>query len=116
MKTILSEGNIDYKNYKFGYTVNCVLEKTDNIEKVFSRGFLPYTGDINNSKEVYYMARSIRINLNHYERLSENKRIIKNVKSKFNIKFELQEKKTFNHDKDFKDFCINALMIIFCGL
>ena len=107
MDYLFTEDNINYKDYKFGYSVNCILKSTDNIEEVFEKGFLPYTGNINNSKEVYYMARSIRINLNEYERLSENKRIIKNVKSKFNIKFELQEKKTFNHDKDFKDFCIN---------
>ena len=81
MEYLYTEDNINYKDYKFGYTVNCVLNNSDNIEKVFSKGFLPYTGNINSSKEVYYMARSIRINLKDYERLSENKRIIKSVKS-----------------------------------
>ena len=76
MEYLYTEDNINYKDYKFGYTVNCVLDNSDNIEKAFSMGFLPYTGNINASNEVYYMARSIRINLDDYERLSENKRLI----------------------------------------
>tara|TARA_B100001175_G_C19337450_1_gene555679 strand:- start:101 stop:817 length:717 start_codon:yes stop_codon:yes gene_type:complete len=107
MEYLFTEDSIRYKDYKFGYTVNCVLNNSDDIEKIFSKGFLPYTGNINSSKEVYYMARSIRINLKDYERLSENKRIIKSVKSKFNIKVKLIDKENFNHDNDFKKFCIN---------
>jgi len=107
MEYLFTEDNINYKDYKFGYTVNCVLNNSDDIDKVLSKGFLPYTGNVNNSEEVYYMARSIRINLNDYERLSENKRIIKSVKSKFKINVELFDKEEFNHDKDFKKFCVN---------
>mgnify|MGYP001182428086 FL=1 len=107
MKYLFTEDSIKYKDYKFGYSVNCVLDNSDNIEKAFSMGFLPYTGNINASNEVYYMARSIRINLDDYERLSENKRIIKSVKSKFNIKVKLIDKEDFDHSIDFKKFCIN---------
>ena len=107
MEYLYTEDKINYKDYKFGYTVNCVLNNSDDIDKVLSKGFLPYTGNANTSEEVYYMARSIRINLNNYERLSENKRIIKSVKSKFNINVELLDKEEFNHDKGFKKFCVN---------
>ena len=81
MRKILKEDRVDYKNYKFGYTFNTVLEESDSVEEAFKSGFLPYTGDLNNYKEVYYLARSIRINLKGYERLSENKRVIKKIKS-----------------------------------
>ena len=82
MKFLFSESSIDYNNYKFGYSVNLVLNDNDSIESVYSQGFLPYTGNIKNKEEVYYLARSIRVDLNDYERLSENNRIVKNAKKK----------------------------------
>ena len=42
------------------------------------------------------MARSIRINLKGYERLSENKRVIKKIKSSYSIKVEEFDKDDFN--------------------
>ena len=98
MKFLFSESSIDYNNYKFGYSVNLVLNDYDSIESVYSQGFLPYTGNIKNKEEVYYLARSIRVDLNDYERLSENNRIVKNAKKKFNIKFESIDKTDFNHN------------------
>ena len=39
MEYLYTEDNINYKDYKFGYTVNCVLNNSDDIEKIFSKGF-----------------------------------------------------------------------------
>ena len=107
MKFLYSESSIDYNNYTFGYSVNVVLNENDSIESVYSQGFLPYTGDIKNKEEVYYLARSIRVDLNDYERLSENNRIVKNAKKKYNIKFESIDKTDFNHSKEFYKLCID---------
>ncbi len=101
------ESSVDYKNYKFGYSINAILGTNDSVEKCFSEGFLPYTGDIKNKEEIYYLARSIRVNLKKYKRLSENKRIIKNAKKKFNIKFSSQNKIEFTHDSHFLNYCLN---------
>ncbi len=106
MKFLFSESSIDYNNYKFGYSVNLILNDNNSIENVYSQGFLPYTGDIQNKDEVYYLARSIRVDLNDYERLSENNRIVKNAKKKYNIKFESIDKSDFNHNEEFYKFCI----------
>ena len=80
-----SEESIDYNNYKFGYSVNLELDEDDSIEECFHKGFLPFTGDINNENEVYYMARSLRVNSNLYKRISENLRVIKNAKKSNNF-------------------------------
>ena len=53
MKFLFSESSIDYNNYKFGYSVNLILNDNNSIENVYSHGFLPYTGDIKNKDEVY---------------------------------------------------------------
>ena len=106
MRKILKEDRVDYKNYKFGYTFNTVLEESDSVEEVFKSGFLPYTGDLNNYKEVYYLARSIRINLKGYERLSENKRVIKKIKSSYSITVEEFDKDDFSHNNEFLNFAL----------
>ena len=77
MKKILSEDRIDYQNYRFGYCVNIILEEDDSIEKAFEKGYLPYTCNAKNTEEIYYLERSVRINISRYVRLSENKRVIK---------------------------------------
>ena len=107
MKFLFSESSVDYNNYKFGYSVNLVLNDDDSIENVYSQGFLPYSGDIKNKEEVYYLARSIRVDLNDYERLSENNRIVNNAKKKYNIKFKSIDRFDFNHNEEFYKFCID---------
>ena len=107
MKYIFSEESIDYKNYKFGYSVNIIIENNNLIEDCFSKGFLPFTGDIDFNKEIYYLARSIRVNLNLYQRQSENLRVIKNFEKKHKINFSVKSKESFNHSQEFKNFCIN---------
>ena len=72
MKKILSEDRIDYQNYRFGYCVNIILEEDDSIEKAFDRGYLPYTVNAKNTEEIYYLARSVRINLSRYVKLIQN--------------------------------------------
>ena len=106
MKKILSEDRIDYQNYRFGYCVNIILEEDDSIEKAFERGYLPHTGNAKNTEEIYYLARSVRINLSRYVRLSENKRVIKKIKSSLNISVDEHKKENFNHDNKFEKFCI----------
>ena len=106
MKKFLSEDRIDYQNYRFGYCVNIILEEDDSIEKAFERGYLPYTGNAKYTEEIYYLARSVRINLSRYVRLSENKRVIKKIKSSLNISVDEHKKENFNHDNKFEKFCI----------
>ena len=45
MEYLYTEDNINYKDYKFGYTVNCVLNKSDDIEK--NRIDYPVIKDVN---------------------------------------------------------------------
>ena len=114
MRKILKEDRVDYKNYRFGYTVNIILEESESIEEAFNNGFLPYTGDLDNDKEVYYLARSIRINLKEYERLSENKRVIKKIKLSHSIDVDEFNKEDFSHNNKFLNFSLKLVQMQIC--
>ena len=45
------------------------------MDKILSKGFLPYTGDPTLNYPLYYMARSLRVNLSEYSPTSENRRV-----------------------------------------
>ena len=107
MKIILKETSVDYKTYHFGYAINAILENEESIEKAYSKGFLPYTNDVSSILEEYYLARSIRINLKNYDRLSENNRVIRKVDEKLDISYKILDKSKFNHSREFKNFFLN---------
>jgi arginine-tRNA-protein transferase len=79
MKLFLSEYRHDYLTYTFGYTVYAVFEKTQDLNEMYSNGFLPYTGNINLIHSLYYKSRGIRVDLNRFKDTSENRRVNRKV-------------------------------------
>ena len=71
----MSEIRPDYDNYTFAYAVYCLKESQKELPDIYNRGFLPYTADLRLENEVFYLARSLRINLENFEDSSENRRI-----------------------------------------
>lgn len=75
MKIFYSENNVDYSTYTFNYAVYCLKETEDELDQIYDKGFLPYTGNINLEDELFYMARSLRVNLENFSDTSENRRV-----------------------------------------
>ncbi len=75
MRIVFSEYQADYATYTFGYAVYCVQEHLKETPDIYDRGFLPYTGDITLSQNIFYLARSVRVDLQHFTDSSENRRI-----------------------------------------
>ena len=75
MKILFSEHQADYSSYTFSYAVYCVKEHQEELPDIYARGFLPYTGDPDWQGEVFYLARSLRVNLAEFRTLSENRRV-----------------------------------------
>jgi len=103
MKVFFEEYKTDYKNYVFGYRTWAEMESSDKIEEIYKMGFLPYSGG-ENRKNLFYLARSLRVDLKKFKPNSENRRISK----KINLGFErkLIPINDFNiEDKDFLNFC-----------
>ncbi len=101
---------INYKNYEFPYCVYGIKESTDNYTEIYSKGFLPYTNELDINEEIYYLARSIRVDLN--TKLWNYKQ--KNVFNKFSklydndlINIRLQHKEELMDNPDFRNWCIS---------
>jgi arginine-tRNA-protein transferase len=109
MKVFFSENNADYLTYTFNYAIYAQKESDNELNELYKRGFLPYTGNINIEKELFYLARSLRVNLENFEDTSENRRVNRLIDS-LEIKLELIEKSKFDlNDADFKSFCANYI-------
>ena len=105
MKLIFSEYQINYDTYTFPFGVYCIKEPGDRLSEIYAKGFLPYTGDNKIKKDVFYLARSVRIALNKFEDTSENRRVNRLVQP-LDIELIPFEKSSFNfQDKNFISFC-----------
>lgn len=104
MKLFSSELGQNYGSYTFGYTNYCLREAGDSLADIYARGFLPYSGSCD-TKDVFYMARSARVDLKNLVQTSENRRIAK----KFDGSFEktCTPLSAFSVDEEFFAFCLN---------
>lgn len=65
-----------YESYEFGYATYTTLEVTDSRTDVYAAGFLPHSADPS-VRDLFYMARSVRVPLSAFRETSENRRIFK---------------------------------------
>jgi len=101
---------ISYQKYEFPYCVYAVKESTDHYTDLYSRGFLPYSNDFSIQDEIYYLARSVRIDLQK-ETLFNYKQnnVINKFRKKFpdeEITFRMVDKEQFYDDPIFIRWCL----------
>ena len=109
MKIFFSEHNVDYTSYTFAYAIYCLKESQSELSMIYDKGFLPHTGNLDIEKEVFYLARSLRVNLEKFEDTSENRRVNRLVEP-LNIQLEVIPKENFDlNDPDFLAFCENYI-------
>jgi arginine-tRNA-protein transferase len=71
MKFFFSEYKADYSKYHFPYQIYVIKEDSDELDKLYEMGLLPSRARLN----LFYLARSLRIDLSKFEPTSENRRI-----------------------------------------
>ncbi|MFH1178209.1 MAG: GNAT family N-acetyltransferase [bacterium] len=86
MKIVKSEFGHEYLTYRFGYCEHAILEPDDRIVDFYEKGFLPYSAEPE-VQGVFYMARSARIELSHFEFSSENRRVSKRFDGVFSFNY-----------------------------
>ena len=79
MKIFKSESIVDYSTYTFNYAVYCLKESRADIPEIYNKGFLPYSNDIDLERDIYYLARSLRVNQENFKESSENRRVAKKI-------------------------------------
>jgi leucyl-tRNA---protein transferase len=107
MKIFRSESFVDYSSYTFNYATYCIKEEQSEIPEIYDQGFLPYSNNTELKYETYYLARSLRVDLDCFKESSENRRVAKKIVEldpKFEVipiaKFDLQ-------NESFLHFCLN---------
>lgn len=105
MKIFLSENTVDYKSYTFNYAKYCVMESVEELTAIYEQGFLPYSGDLRINKEIFYLARSLRVDIERFDDSSENRRVNRAVEP-LGIEVEVIPKIDFDlQNADFQSFC-----------
>jgi leucyl-tRNA---protein transferase len=105
MKEFFSENKVDYNSYTFSYALYAMRESLENLTPIYDKGYLPYTGDLTIPQELFYGARSLRVNIGEFSDTSENRRVCRLIEP-LGVKLEVIEKENFDlHDEDFKNFC-----------
>lgn len=106
MKIFFSEYKNDYATYTFSYAPYCKIESPSDLSNAYAQGFLPYSGDTTLAADIFYLARSIRINLKNFADTSENRRIDRKI-AELNIDMQLVEKsEALINTEEFLNFCL----------
>lgn len=98
MKLFFGEFKPNYEEYFFPYQVWLLKEEGDEVEKIYEAGFLP----IRNMPCVYYLSRSVRVNLAEFAPSSENRRILGKTAD---FKCELIPLNEFNYSPIVQKLC-----------
>jgi len=107
MKIFRSESFVDYSTYTFNYATYCIQENKDEIPQIYDQGFLPYSNNTDLEFESFYLARSLRVDLDRFKESSENRRVGKKI-AEVNPVFTVIPVAEFNlQDETFLDFCLN---------
>ncbi len=106
MKIFYSEGKPCYESYTFNYGIYCIKESQEELPDIYSRGFLPYSANPKYTQELFYLARSLRVNLDQFSDTSENRRLDRKI-SELDITLDCQPKeKVLEIDSALHDFCL----------
>jgi leucyl-tRNA---protein transferase len=105
MKLFCSENIVDYSSYTFNYALYALKESQAELDEIYEKGFLPYTGNTSLQSELFYFARSLRVHLADFTDTSENRRVNRLIEP-LEIKIDLLEKKDMDvNDPAFVSFC-----------
>ncbi len=112
MKIFRSESLVDYKTYTFNYAIYCRQEAIDEIDSIYRLGFLPYSNRLDLEPTHYYLARSLRVELENFKPTSENRRVIKKM-AELSPQIKVVDKNDFKKDENFEKFCLDYAAVRF---
>ena len=63
MRLHFKERPVNYQAYCFPYQVYAAKEPGDSLASIYDQGFLPVSNDLHEGRELFYLARSLRLDL-----------------------------------------------------
>jgi len=112
MKIFRSESLVDYKTYTFNYAVYAKQENISEIDTIYRQGFLPYSNTLSLKEPHYYLARSLRVELDKFSDTSENRRVAKKI-AVLEPSITVIDKQDFDKSDAFDKFCLDYAAIRF---
>ena len=106
MKLFHSELASNYSQYAFGYTTYAKRQANESRASLLSAGFLPYTGQLDFKENLYYKARSLRVNVSSIELNSENRRVLRKFENE-DITWTFIPKESYSWTESDSAFCID---------
>lgn len=105
MKIFFSENRVDYSTYTFDYAIYCLKQSQVELPDIYEKGFLPYTGNLSIEGDIFYLARSLRVELERFDDTSENRRVNRLVEP-LGITLEVIKKEDFDlNSTEFQNLC-----------
>ncbi len=101
--------SVDYSQYHFPYCIYAIRESGDSYHELYRQGFLPYSNDLDEVQEIYYLARSVRMNLGEHRFHFKQNNVLNKFKSAYadeGLQFILRPKSGLLHDEKFHDWCL----------
>lgn len=113
MKIFRSEYLNNYNTYSFGYSEYAIKESEKDINDIYRKGFLPYTDNLDINYSIFYLARSLRVDLSKFVDSSENKRVNRklNIVNPEIIRYNFKDF-NFKNEK-FIEFCLDYTEVRF---
>ena len=105
MRIFYSESKPEYTSYTFNYGIYCLKESNDELTEIYQSGFLPYSGNIKLEREVFYLARSLRVDLDRFEDSSENRRVARKMEPLGVVLEIMNKEEVLRQDDAFTEFC-----------
>ncbi len=107
MKIFYSESLPDYSTYTFNYGIYCRKDDNSELTEIYNAGFLPYSANPQLTHEVFYMARSLRVDLDRFSDSGENRRVNRKIEA-LEIEMNCIDKKILlAEDDEMITFCEN---------
>ncbi len=106
MEIFRSESLVDYRTYTFNYAIYCRQDTDSETNKIYRLGFLPYSNALKLDQPHYYLARSLRVNLEQFKPTSENRRIQKKIDG-IQPQLKVWPKENFDNNATFQNFCLD---------
>jgi leucyl-tRNA---protein transferase len=105
MKIFFSENRVDYSTYTFDYAIYCLKQSQAELPEIYEKGFLPYTANLTIEGFIFYLARSLRVELERFDDTSENRRVNRLVEP-LGIALEVIRKENFDlNSTEFQSLC-----------
>lgn len=113
MRLRYSETCANYGTYTFGWAVYAKADSPEEVPELYSAGFLPYSDRRDLGEDIFYKARSLRIDLEHF-RVARDERYAIRKMDEIGVEMEVRRKQeVIEHVPSLREVCLHFASVKF---